>query len=117
MCRHPATGDLRLLTHGGQLLRKAGLNLAESTSGKYKGHIKLAKRGNALLRKHLFFTVLHLIGTSPVFATWHERNVTVKRLTPMQSVMKLTRKLARLLVAMARTGQPFQGDRGKPPAA
>jgi len=117
VCRHPATGDLRLLTHGGQLLRKAGLNLAESTSGKYKAHIKLAKRGNALLRKHLFFTVLHLIGTSPVFATWHERNVTVKRLTPMQSVMKLTRKLARLLVAMARTGQPFQGDRGKPPAA
>ncbi|NMP23302.1 IS110 family transposase, partial [Sulfobacillus harzensis] len=38
-------GDLRQLAHGDQLLRKAGLNLAERTSGKYKGHIKLAKRG------------------------------------------------------------------------
>ncbi|NMP25228.1 transposase, partial [Sulfobacillus harzensis] len=95
--------------------RKAGLNLAERTSGKYKGHIKLAKRGNAVLRKHLFFTVLHLIGTNPVFAAWHKRNVEGKRLTPMQSIMKLTRKLARLLVAMARTGQPFQPGRGEPP--
>jgi transposase len=106
-------GDLRRLTHGDQLLRKAGLNLAERTSGKYKGHIKLSKRGNALLRKHLFFTVIHLIGTNPAFGAWHEENVQVKRMTPMRSVMKLIRKLARLLVAMARTGQPFQPARAE----
>jgi transposase len=50
-------GDLRKLSHGNQLLRKAGLNLAERSSGKYKGQIKLTKRGNSLLRKHLYFTV------------------------------------------------------------
>ena len=109
-------GDLRRLSHGDQLLRKAGLNLAERSSGKYKGRIKLSKRGNAVLRKHLFFTVLNLIGTNPAFAAWHQHNVKVKRLTPMQSVMKLVRKLARLLVAMARTGQPFQPDREPPQA-
>ncbi|MFC6233435.1 IS110 family transposase, partial [Paenibacillus allorhizosphaerae] len=38
-------GDLRQYAHGRQLLRKAGLNLAESTSGKRKGQIVLSKRG------------------------------------------------------------------------
>ncbi|MCZ8517483.1 transposase [Paenibacillus filicis] len=32
-------GDLQRYAHGSQLLRKAGLNLAESTSGKRKGQI------------------------------------------------------------------------------
>ncbi len=54
-------GDLRKLSHGNQLLRKAGLNLAERSSGKYKGKIKLSKRGNSLLRKHLYFTVFHCV--------------------------------------------------------
>lgn len=109
-------GDLRQLEHGNQLLRRAGLNLAERTSGKYRGHIKLSKRGNALLRKHLFFAVFHLVGNQPDFRAWHVHNVQVKHLTPMQSVMKLIRKLARLLVAMARTQQPFQPRPGTPVA-
>ncbi|WP_248565402.1 transposase [Paenibacillus sp. L3-i20] len=40
------TGDLRQYAHGRQVLRKAGLNLAESTSGKRKGRIVLSKRGD-----------------------------------------------------------------------
>ena len=44
-------GDLRQYAHGRQLLRKAGLNLAESTSGKRKGQIVLSKRGDATLAK------------------------------------------------------------------
>ncbi|WP_249898139.1 IS110 family transposase [Paenibacillus sp. PK3_47] len=39
-----SAGDLRLYAHGKQLLRRAGLNLAECTSGKFKGQIKLSKR-------------------------------------------------------------------------
>ena len=60
-------GDLRKLAHGNQLLRKAGLNLAERSSGKYKGKIKLTKRGNSLLRKHLYFTVFHLLSHNQPF--------------------------------------------------
>jgi transposase len=42
-------GDLKQYAHGRQLLRKAGLNLAESMSGKRKGQIVLSKRGDATL--------------------------------------------------------------------
>lgn len=110
-------GDLRNLEHGNQLLRKAGLNLAERSSGKYQGKIKLTKRGNALLRKHLFFTVVHLLSHNPVFQDLHEHNVKVKRMSKMNSIMKLIGKLARILVAMARENKPFLPERVQVTAA
>jgi transposase len=100
-------GDLRNFEHGNQLLRKAGLNLAERTSGKYKGKIKLSKRGSSRLRKYLYLAVLHLISVNETFKSWHEQNVEEKRMTGMRSVMKLIGKLARILVAIARTGTTF----------
>ena len=90
-------GDLRKLSHGNQLLRKAGLNLAAERSGKYKGQINLTKRGNSLLRKHLYFTVFHLLSFNGAFQAMHAHNTQVKRVTKMQSMMKLIGKLARIL--------------------
>jgi transposase len=110
-------GDLRKLSHGNQLLRKAGLNLAERSSGKYKGQIKLTKRGNSLLRKHLYFTVFHLLSFNEAFQAMHAHNTQVKRMTKMQSMMKLIGKLARILIAMAREGQTFSADKVQPPLA
>lgn len=60
-------GDLRHYRHGRQLLRRAGLNLAERTSGKYKGQVKLSKRGDSALRKYLFLAVLQLVQHHPDF--------------------------------------------------
>ncbi|TVY08216.1 IS110 family transposase [Paenibacillus cremeus] len=110
-------GDLRKLSHGNQLLRKAGLNLAERSSGRYKGQIKLTKRGNSLLRKHLYFSVFHLLSHNNAFQALHTHNVEVKRMTKMQSMMKLIGKLARMLVAMARKGQTFSADKTQSPLA
>jgi transposase len=45
-----SAGDLKQYAHGRQLLRRTGLNLAESTSGKRKGQIVLSKRGDANVR-------------------------------------------------------------------
>jgi len=108
---------LRNLAHGKQLLRKAGLTLAERSSGKYKGQIKLTKRGNALLRKHLYFTVFDLLSHNHAFQALHAHNLEVKRMTKMQSMMKLIGKLARMLVAMAREGQRFSLDKARCPLA
>lgn len=110
-------GDFSKLSHGSQLLRKAGLNLAERSSGKYKGQIKLTKRGNALLRKHLYFTVFYLLSYNRAFQALHAHNIEVKRMTKMQSMMKLIGKLARMLVAMAREGQKFSPEKAQFPLA
>lgn len=54
-------GNLRLYAHGRQLLRRAGLNLAECTSGKFKGQIKLSRRGDSMLRKYLYLAMINLV--------------------------------------------------------
>jgi transposase len=110
-------GDLSKLDHGNQLLRMAGLNLAERSSGKYVGKIKLSKRGNSRLRKQLYLAVLHLVKNNPTFREWHQYNVQTKGMKKMQSIMKLIGKLARILVAMARKNEIFRAEMAKPHAA
>ncbi|MCM3631665.1 transposase [Paenibacillus glycanilyticus] len=55
------TGDLRQYAHGRQVMRKAGLNLAESSSGRRKGQIVLSKRGDSALRKYLYLATVQLV--------------------------------------------------------
>jgi transposase len=102
-----SAGDLRQYSHGRQLLRRAGLNLAESSSGKRKGEIVISKRGDAKLRKYLYLATLTLVGTNPVFRQLHENNVQIKHMGKQQSVFKLLGKLARILVGMVQNGGSF----------
>jgi transposase len=88
-------------------LRKAGLNLAESMSGKRKGQIVLSKRGDATLRKYMYLATITLVGINPVFRQLHENNVQVKKMKKQQSIFKLLGKLARILVGIVQSGESF----------
>ncbi|MBP1971825.1 transposase [Cohnella thailandensis] len=103
-------GDLRRYAHGSQLLSMAGLNLAESTSGKRKGQITISKRGRRQLRKYLYLAGMSLVKHNPAFRAWHQYNVEVCRMKKQRSLFKLIGKLARILVAMAHTGEPFRTE-------
>ncbi|MDQ0886607.1 transposase [Paenibacillus sp. V4I9] len=107
-------GDLRQYAHGRQLLRKAGLNLAERMSGKHKGQIKLSKRGDATLRKYLYLATITLVGTNPVFRQMHENNVQIKQMKKQQSLFKLLGKLARILVGIVQRGEAFLPEKATP---
>jgi transposase len=107
-------GDLRQYAHGRQILRKAGLNLAERMSGKYKGQIKLSKRGDATLRKYLYLAMITLVGTNPVFRQMHENNVQIKQMKKQQSLFKLLGKLARILVGIVQRGEAFLPEKVTP---
>lgn len=100
-------GDLRHYAHGRQLLRRAGLNLAERTSGKYKGQIKLSKRGDSALRKYLFLAILTLVRENPDFKRWHEHNLS-KGMKKMASLFKLIGKLARIVIGMIQRGETYR---------
>lgn len=79
-CSHiSGAGDLRKYAHGRQLLRKAGLNLAESISEKRKGQIVLSIRSDATLRKYLNLATLQLVASKPIFRQLDENNVQVKK--------------------------------------
>ncbi|WP_369827190.1 hypothetical protein [Cohnella sp. CIP 111063] len=55
-----------------------------------------------------------LILNDEAFKQQHEMNVKTKSMKPMRSVMKLCGKLARLLVAMAQSGEAYEQKRALP---
>ena len=105
------TGDLRQYAHGRQVMRKAGLNLAESSSGKRKGQIVLSKRGDSALRKYLYLATVQLVWNNPVFRHLHEHNVQEKKMKKQQSIFKLIGKLARILVGIVQRGEKFTPEK------
>jgi transposase len=107
-------GDLKQYAHGRQLLRKAGLNLAERMSGKYKGQIMLSKRGDAKLRKYMYLATISVIGTNSIFRQLHENNVQIKQMKKQQSVFKLLGKLARIMIGMVQRGETFSPEKIAP---
>jgi transposase len=100
-------GDLSQYKHGRQLLSQAGLNLAESTSGKKRGQIVISKRGRRQLRKYLYLAVIGLVRNNSTFKEWHKQNVQVQKMKKQRSIFKLIGKLARILIAMARNKESF----------
>ncbi|ACT03204.1 IS110 family transposase [Paenibacillus sp. JDR-2] len=105
------TGDLRQYAHGRQVMRKAGLNLAESSSGRRKGKIVLSKRGDSALRKYLYLATVQLVWNNPVFRHLHEHNVQEKKMKKQQSIFKLIGKLARILVGIVQRGEKFTPEK------
>jgi transposase len=107
-------GDLSCYAHGRQLLSLAGLNLAESNSGKKKGQIVISKRGRRQLRKYLYLAVMGLTAHNPAFKEWHQHNVNVLKMKKQRSIFKLMGKLARILVSMSRTREKFKIEEAIP---
>jgi transposase len=100
-------GDLSGFVHGNAVLRHAGLNLAEASSGKWTGQLVISKRGRSRLRRFLFMATMSLVMNNSEFKAMHWHNVHVKKMKKMKSIMKLCGKLARILVGMARNGQAY----------
>lgn len=63
-------GDPRNYASVGAYLKAAGLNLAERSSGKYEGQLKISKRGPSLVRKWLYMAAVRLLQRSPQAAAW-----------------------------------------------
>jgi transposase len=107
-------GDLSGFVHGNALLRHAGLNLAEASSGKWTGQMKISKRGRSRLRRFIFMMTMSLVANNPEFKAMHAYNVQVKKMKRMRSIMKLCGKLARILVGMARSGEAYNPPKTMP---
>ncbi|MCQ6564120.1 IS110 family transposase, partial [Paenibacillus mendelii] len=107
-------GDLSGFAHGNALLRHAGLNLAEASSGKWTGQMKISKRGRSRLRRFIFMMTMSLVANNQEFKTMHAHNVQLKRMKKMRSLMKLCGKLARILVGMARSREAYNPHKTMP---
>ncbi|MEK3986362.1 IS110 family transposase [Paenibacillus sp. FSL K6-3166] len=92
-------GDLSGYDHGQQIIRLAGLNLKENSSGKRKGKTGITKRGRSRLRALLFRCMLPLVAHNEEFKALH-KYFTTRQDNPLkkkQSLIALCGKLIRVL--------------------
>ncbi|MCM3677417.1 IS110 family transposase [Peribacillus simplex] len=107
-------GDLSGFAHGNSLLRHAGLQLYEASSGKWKGQIVISKRGRSRLRRFLYLATMSLVMNNPEFKALHANNVRVKKIKKMKSIMKLVGKLARVFVGIAKRNESYSPEKLQP---
>ncbi len=95
-------GDLSRYRKANEILKMAGLNLFEISSGQHKGRRRISKRGRPLLRKTLFFAALRMVKSRGIFRKDYLRLTEMNKMQKTKAVVALSRKLLRVLFALAR---------------
>lgn len=92
-------GNLEDYDHPQQIIRLAGLNLRENSSGQHKGETTISKRGRSRLRALLFRCVLPMVSKNEEFKYLHQYYTKRKErpLKKKQSIIALCGKLIRVL--------------------
>lgn len=102
-------GQLTNYKHPQQIVKLAGINLKENTSGKHKGKTGITKRGRPRLRALLFRAAMVLAAKNPEFKQLHQYYTTRKEnpLKKKQSIVALCAKLIRILFAIGSQRKPY----------
>lgn len=99
-------GDPRMMACAASYRKALGLNLKIRQSGKYKGQLKITKRGSGTARQWLYLAVLRLVKQDAVIRAWYERKVARDGGVKMKALIAVMRKLALALWYVAR-GEAF----------
>ena len=68
-------GDFRKFKTISEVMKLAGLDLFEISSGKHKGMHRISKRGRALIRKLLFFVAINSVKSHGIMHARYEKMV------------------------------------------
>lgn len=106
------TGNLADYQHPDEVIKLAGLNLFEISSGKRKGRLHISKRGRAQLRKILYMAALRVVQFNAPFQEYYQGLVRrgVKRIPALVAVM---RKILRVIWRMVGNDEAFDPERLK----
>jgi transposase len=99
-------GDFRKFQTISEVMKLAGLDLFEVSSGKHKGRHHISKRGRALMRKLLFFAAINTVKSHGIMYTWYQKmlnNGTPK----IKALIAVSRKLLRIIFALARDNTQY----------
>ena len=105
-------GDLRNYDHSQQIIRLAGLNLKENSSGMRKGKTGISKRGRSRLRGLLFRCIMPMVAKNAEFKALHNY-YTTRRQNPLkkkQSLIALCGKLIRVLYTLGTQQKEYNAN-------
>jgi len=84
-----------------EIIKFAGLNLFEISSGRLKGRRHISKRGRSYLRKLLYFTSLGMVRRSGIMHDYYQQ-LTERGMAKPKALIAVSRKILRIMFAMAR---------------
>lgn len=95
-----------------EILKLAGLDLFEISSGKHRGQRRISKRGRPLLRKLLYFAALNTVRKGGIMHGHYQRHLQ-KGMPRTKALIAIARKLLGIMLALVRTQseysqQPFE---------
>ena len=102
-------GDFRQFRIVSEILKHAGMDLFEISSGKRKGHRRISKRGRALLRKLLFYAALNTVRKGGVMRGYYRRYLE-RGMPGKKALIAIARKLLRIIFALVRDHKAFVRD-------
>ena len=107
-------GDFSKFRTQSEIIKLAGLDLYEVSSGKRKGQRRITKRGRSLMRKILYFAAIQMIGKNGIMHEYYER-LTGRGMLKMRALVAVMRKLLGIIHAILRDDRDYVGEHCAPP--
>jgi transposase len=102
-------GDFSKFSTQSEIVKLAGLDLYEISSGKRKGQRRISKRGRSLLRKILFYAAIQMIRKNGIMYDYYAR-LTGRGMERMRALIAVSRKLLRIIHAIVRDNRDYVGQ-------
>jgi transposase len=102
-------GDFKKFKTQPEIMKLAGLDLYEISSGKMKGQRRISKRGRSLLRKILYYAAIQTIRKDGILHDYYTR-LTDRGMKRMMALVAVSRKLLGIIYAMVRDDSEYSAN-------
>jgi transposase len=99
-------GDFKKFQTRAEIMKLAGLDLYEISSGKWKGRRKISKRGRSMLRKILYYAAIQTIRNNGILHDYYTR-LTERGMKRMMALVAVSRKLLGIIYAIVRDDSEY----------
>jgi transposase len=94
-------GDFTKFRTISEVLKLAGLDLYEVSSGQHKGKLRISKRGRPLMRKLLYFAALSAVHKGGIMHEWYQQALG-RGMIKTKALVAVSRKLLGIIFALVR---------------
>lgn len=94
-------GDFTKFRTISEVMKLAGLDLYEVSSGKHRGKLRISKRGRPLIRKLLYLAALSTVRKGGVMHDWYQRALG-RGMKKTKALVAVSRKLLAVIFALVR---------------
>jgi len=102
-------GDFSKFSTQSEIMKLAGLDLYEISSGNRRGQRRISKRGRSLLRKILYYAAIQTIRKNGILYEYYNK-LTDRGMGRMKALIAVSRKLLGIIYALVRDDTDYVGQ-------